>query len=228
MNCQEYLQFKQKLKEQEFTPRENCSVCGFAKRTCYCHMVKSFDSKVLFAILIHKIEIERKIATGILSHLVLENSYLIPGYDYSEDETVNELVNNPSNHCIVLYPGKESINLSKLSPEEKKKMVPDGKQLVIFVIDGTWATARQTMRFSENLKKLPQVSFDLGAPSNFRIRKQPAIECISTVEAIHRTIDLLGDSQGYDIDSRAHDNLIEVFDHIVDHQIAIQNENQNL
>ncbi len=219
-NLQEYTIHKQMLKEQEFTPRENCSVCTLSKRTCFCHLVKSFDSKIIFAILIHKLEIERKIATGTMSHLILKNSFLLPGCDYSDDEEVNKLIDNPENHCVVLYPGKGSLNLSH---EKVKSCFPKEKSLVIFVVDGTWATARHTMRLSENLKNLPRITFD-PKPSTFRIRKQPKVECCSTVEAIHRTIELLGDSQGYDLESRAHDNLLEVFDYMVETQIAMENE----
>ena len=77
------------------------------------------------------------------------------------------------------------------------------------------------MRLSQNLKDLPRISFDNDARSNFRIRKQPKSECLATVEAIHKTIELLGDSQGYNIGSRAHDNLLEVFDFIVEKQISL-------
>lgn len=219
-NLQEYLDFKNKLKAQEFISRENCGICGFASKTCYCHLVKPFDSKIVFAILIHKLEIERKIATGRMSHLCLKNSYLIPGHDYSNDDVVNSLIDNPENHCVVLYPGKGATSLNALTSVEKKSLVPTGQLLVVFVIDGTWRTARQTMRMSSNLSKLPQISFQNTVPSNFRVRKQPSDECCSTVEAIHKTIELLADSQGFDINSRVHDNLIEVFDFIVDNQIS--------
>lgn len=224
-SVQDYLKYKQKLKQQEFTPRENCGVCGLSKRTCYCHLIKSFDPKVTFAILIHKLEIDRKIATGTMSHLILENSYLIPGFDYSDDQVVNDLIENPKNHCVVLYPGKDSLNLSKLGTDQRKEIVPKGKQLVIFVIDGTWSSARHTMRVSQNLKDLPRISFNNSSLSTFRIRKQPSGECLATVEAIHRTLEHLGDSRGYAIDTRAHDNLLEVFDFLVETQISMQNNN---
>ena len=223
-NCQEYLTFKRQLNKQEFTPRKNCAICGFAKRTCYCHMLKPFDPKIVFVILIHKLEIERKIATGRMSHLILKNSYLLPGHDYTNNKIINGLINDPKNHCMVLYPGENSANLSIFTDEEKKAIVPEGKQLVVIVIDGTWATSRQSMRMSTNLATLPQISFTVNSPSNFRIRKQPAFECCSTVEAIHRTIDLLGDSQGFNVELRAHDNLLQVFDFMVSNQLSIMEQ----
>ncbi len=179
---------------------------------------------MVFAILINQLEIDRKIATGTMSHLVLENSYLVPGYDYTDDEIVNGLIDYPENRCVVLYPGESSLNLSKLTSAEKRSIVPEGKQLVVIVIDGTWCTARQTMRLSQNLLKLPQISFNISSPSNFRIRRQPSIECLSTVEAIHRTINLLGDSQGFNVDSHLHDNLLDVFDYIVNTQISMKDK----
>jgi DTW domain-containing protein YfiP len=221
-NYKDYLAKKKELKEQEFTPRENCLVCGFAKITCYCHLIKSFDSKIIFSILIHKLEIDRKIATGTMSHLILKNSYLIPGFDYTSDEVVNGLIEDPQNYCVVLYPGESSLDLSTLTDVEKKMIAPSGKQLVVFVIDGTWRTARQTMRISENLKRLPQISFSNSTPSNFRVRKQPSAEYCSTVEAIHHTINLLGDTVGFHIDSHKQDNLLTVFDYVVNNQISMK------
>lgn len=211
-------------KQDGFSPRKNCSVCGFAKKTCYCHLVKKFDSKVTFAILIHKLEIDRKIATGLLSHLILNDSFLISGHDYTNDKIVNELISNENNYCVVLYPGDDSINLSGLGHEEKSKLVPKGKSLVVIVIDGTWRTARQTMRLSENLGRLPKISFSKTTQSNFRIRKQPADGYCATVEAIHTTIELIGESQNYDVNSRKHDNLLEVFNYIVENQIRLKKD----
>jgi len=222
INLKDYLN-KRKIEQlTAVKPRKNCSRCGFSKKTCYCAKIKPFDSKIKFAILIHQLEIDRKIATGRLSHLILKNSHLIRGSDYSDDTQVNALVNDPQNYCVVLFPGKSSTNLSPLNLEEKKALIPSEKTLVIFVIDGTWATARHTMRISRNLMNLPRFSFELTKPSNFRIRKQPKLECCSTVEAIFQTIEHLGPSRNFDLSLGLHHNLLEVFDYMVDKQISFQ------
>ena len=153
-----------------------------------------------------------------MSHLILKDSHLIPGFDYTENEELNKILENPRHYCVVLYPGKHAKNISALSGEDFATLVPKGKKLVVIVVDGTWNTAKQTMRLSANLSKLPQISFDIETPSNFRVRKQPQDKCLSTVEAIHKTIQLLGNSQGFDIQTKAHDNLIEVFQFMVTNQ----------
>jgi DTW domain-containing protein YfiP len=200
--------------------REYCPQCLFAKKTCYCAHIKRFDPKIKFVILIHQLEIDRKIATGRLSHLILENSLLIRGHDYSQNEKVNDLIADKQNYCAVLFPGDESVDVSALSLNEKQKQFPLDKQLVILVIDGTWATSRQTMRLSSNLASLPRFTFTLSKLSNFRIRKQPRPEFCSTVEAIYECICLLGESRGFDLNSGDHENLLHVFNVVVEQQLS--------
>ncbi len=219
MDLQTYLSNKEKLKTAAPVYRELCENCVQPAFSCYCEHVKSFDPGMDVVILIHPIEMKRRIATGRMSYLVLENSFLIRGQDYTNDAEVNELLQDPSRHCVMLYPGKNSANLSEMSFSEKAALVPEGKRLTLFVIDGTWATAVKTIRQSTNLQKISRVCFSPDKPSNFRVRKQPKSFCYSTIEAIHQTIELVGESLGFDIQSRRHDDLLYVFDKMVERQI---------
>lgn len=220
MKLSDYLKKKQQLAKEVNAPREYCPHCLFTLKTCYCSKLKPFYPKMKFVILIHQLEIDRKIATGRLSHLILEKSELISGHDYSLNQRVNELVQDEQYHPVVLFPGEGSVNLTPLSFEEKQSLFPQNKTLLVFVIDGTWATARQTMRMSSNLIKLPRISFELTKPSHFRVRKQPKPEFCSTVEAIYQMIELLGSSRGFDLTTRVHDNLMDVFNYMVEQQLS--------
>jgi DTW domain-containing protein YfiP len=170
--------------------------------------VKPFDPGVQFVILIHPIEARRRVATGRMAHLSLRGSILIEGIEFSGHPQIRELVSSPENHCVILYPGRNSTDLS----HEGAAFIPNGKKLVVFVIDGTWATAGRMIR-SEDLRGLPSISFTPSTRSRFRVRRQPAAECLSTIEAIHRTIDLLGTTQD-------HDRLLTVFDKMVEFQLG--------
>lgn len=131
-------------------------------------------------------------------------------------------------HSVILYPGPTSKNLTTMSDSEKETLFPKNKQLRIFVIDGTWATARKMTRQSENLKKLPRICFTPLNPSNFRVRKQPKVDCYSTIEAIHHTIELLGESQNFNVQERTHDKLLHVFDYMVERQLHFVKESIRL
>jgi len=198
--------------------REMCLTCRQPAFGCYCEAVRRFDPGLRFVILIHPIEVKRRIASGRMSHLCLERSELIEGKDYSLNKRVNEIVSDPSLQPFILYPGPQAANLSRLSVGERTSLFDPNRELVIFVIDGTWATARKMMR-SENLRSLPRLCFSPEKPSMFRVRKQPAPGCVSTIEAIHQTIDLLGEAVGLDVTNRRHDALLDVFETMVERQL---------
>ncbi|MBC7743025.1 MAG: DTW domain-containing protein [Bdellovibrionaceae bacterium] len=218
-NLQTYLQNKQMQQNAAPVYRSMCKTCMCPEFSCYCQAVHSFNPQIQFVILIHPIEYNRRIATGRMSHLVLEGSHLIKGQDYSANAQVNNLLSDPNNHALILYPGRLSTNVTAMGNEEKMLLFPKDKKITFFVIDGTWATARKMIRQSQNLQSIPRICFSPSSPSNFRVRKQPAAHCVSTIEAIHETIELVGDACGFQTVTRQHDRLLYAFDFMVERQL---------
>ena len=180
-------------------------------------MIKPFESKAHFVLLMHPMEAKKeKTGTGRISLACLKNSELIIGIDFTEDVAVNNLINDPKNYCMILYPGERSLNISSDDITPMKNL--GGKRLVIFLIDGTWPCAKKMMRLSKNLHTLDRVSFTASHESVFVIKEQPAKYCLSTIESIQfflsecdrRGIENLGNQQ---------DNMLEVFKAMVDFQI---------
>lgn len=202
---------------EENSPRRRllCPQCVQPEFSCYCSHIQKFDPQVQFVILIHPIEVRRRIATGRMSHLCLENSILVSGQDFSDNPVVNAVLNDPENQPMILYPGKLSKNLSEMTAEQRASTFTPLKKPVIFVIDGTWATAKKTIRQSRNLQNIPRICFSPDKPSRFRVRKQPLPGYYSTIEAIHQTLELLGTGS-----DRKHDNLLHVFDRMVERQLS--------
>lgn len=220
LNLKTYLENRARLAEQGEVHRKLCTQCFQSVATCYCGEIRPFDPRFRFVILIHPHEARRRIATGRMSHLSLKSSTLITGENFTDDKMVNRILRNPQFHSVILYPGRESMNLSPMTTEQRAGLFPQGKDPVIFVIDGTWRTAKKMLRLSENLRRLPQVCFTPPRLSRFRIRKQPAPECFSTIEAIHELIELVGPLAGFDLESRKHDALLDVFDSMVERQLT--------
>lgn len=193
--------------------RRHCMSCQRPEIVCFCSHLRPFPSSPRFVILIHPIEVKRKIATGRMAHLTLSNSVLAKGVDFTHDEKVNAALAAPDAYPLVLYPAPEAVNLTPLGIEARRALVPPGKTPVVVVIDGTWRTSKRMRRESRNLHGLPLISFTPPAPSRFRVRRQPAAECYSTLEAIHHVIELFGPAD------RRHDALLDVFDHMVEQQL---------
>jgi len=209
----------QSSKEPQY--RELCLSCWQPGFSCYCVHIERFYPGIKFAILIHPIEDRRRIATGRMAHLCMENSELIVGEDYSDNAHVNRLLADTAFQPLVLYPGHNSINLSEMTPRERTQVLDPNKTPLIFVIDGTWNTAQKTMYRSRNIKDLPRLSFVPPSQSQFRVRQQPRPECYSTIEAIHHLIELLGSRPGYDASLNAHHSLIRTFTKMIDRQVEL-------
>ena len=200
--------------------RDICLTCRRARVNCYCSMVRPFASNPSFIILTQPREDKHRFGTGRMAHRCLTNSLVFQGVDFSEHERVNAILRDPKLYPVVLYPGSRSTNLSNLSPEQRAALIPAGKKMVAFLLDGTWKTVRKMVRASQNLCRLPFISFEPRTPSNYRIRKQPRANYYSTVEAIHHVIDLFAAANdGEASNSRPHDNLLEVFDLSVHRQL---------
>lgn len=228
MDLTSYLQKKEMQEKEKPQYRTLCVTCTQPNFSCYCHLIQPFESFINFVILIHPIEAKRRIATGRMSYLSIKDSHLIKGQDYTENNKVNDLIADTNYHSMILYPGRNSQNLSTMTVQQRQQMTPRDKKLRLFVIDGTWATARKMVRQSTNISTLPRICFSPTTPSSFRVRKQPHAGCYSTIEAVHHTIELMKPVQA-EADTRPHDQLLKVFDYMVEKQLDfIRSSNLNL
>ena len=207
--------------------RRHCLACWQPKFNCFCHVVNKFDPNIEFVVLIHPIEARRRVATGRMSYLSLENSHILKGSDFAGDTQLNNLLNEPGYRNIVLSPGLHATNLTGMPQEKICEHFPRDKKLRVFVLDGTWTTAKKMFNRTPELQKLKRYFFIPETQSNIRVRKQPNEKCYCTLEAIHHTIELLGPSQGFDTATGLHDNLLKPFDWMVDSQIDRIKNNRN-
>ena len=140
--------------------RQNCPHCRRPQHYCYCSLIQKIETPITFAILIHHLEARRKIATGRMAHLCLKDSHLIRGDDFTHNDEVNQLIEDSNNHCLLLYPGANALNLSDPAFSEKREaLIHPSKKTILFIVDGTWSSVRKTIRLSENLRRLPTFCF---------------------------------------------------------------------
>lgn len=191
-----------------------CLNCLRPHSTCYCKHVQPVETQTQFVILQHPLERKRTIGTARIAHRCLHGSILVPGRSFQDNATVNACIANPDYHCVILYPGLKAQNISRMSVEEKRSWYPQGKKLVVFVIDGTWLGAKSMLRFSPNLQVLPQISFESTRRSGYAFRRQPKEYCLSTIEAIYEMLGILEP----EVNAR---NLLDVFSGMVDRQLEI-------
>ena len=214
-----YLQKKLEQKENvpSFKREDFCYNCFRLEKNCLCHLIKPFETKTHFVLLMHPMEDKKeKMGTGRISIACLENSQLITGIDFTEDPEVNALIDDPENYCMVLYPGERSLNIS--TDDVSSIIDLKDQRLVVFLIDGTWPCAKKMMKLSKNINTLRRVSFSAEHESLFSIKEQPAKFCLSTLESIHF---FLSEAQRRGLEELCNqqDNMIDVFKEMIEFQI---------
>lgn len=197
-----------------------------ARPVCYCEYVRPFEAGPLLAVLVHPKETRKRIGTNRIVQLGVSNSlrFVGTGEQLDRDPGLAELLQDPKYYPMVLYPGRAAIDLDS-DPDRHTPLTAalrNGKRLLVFVIDGTWDLAQQMLHRSPALRALPQLMFRPDKPSSYRIRRQPGRICLSTVEAVHALLERLDRLRIYPLPARARDGLLEVFDRMVERQLAYQ------
>jgi len=130
----------------------------------------------------HPREHGKAVNTARIAALALPSSTLHVGVDFSEVAAVRDAISDPSRPAMLLYPGPGASELEQLPPAGAVTLV---------VIDGTWHQARVLLRENPQIAALPRYAFTPAAPSEYRIRKEPSPECVSTIEALANALPLL-------------------------------------
>jgi DTW domain-containing protein YfiP len=164
---------------------------------------------------------KERIGTGHITQLQLSNSEIIVDVDFTNNSRVNKILNDEKNSSFLLYPGKESFNLSQRKSEEINTFM-DGHS-TLFLLDGTWPCARKMLKLSKNLQALKRVSFDNKITSKFIIKQQPDPLCLSTIESVYTVINLLKKANMEQCDTK---DFLLPFEKLIEHQLEyIMNPN---
>lgn len=183
--------------------------------TCICKHLNTFHTNTRFIILMHPKEYRKeKSGTGHITNLQLKNSEVIVGVDFSDNNRVNDILADKENKAFLLYPGKDSFNISTRKSDEINSFM--GSYPYIFILDGTWPCARKMLKLSTNLQQLKRVSFDNNIKSKFIIKQQPAALCLSTIESVYTVINLLNKSS---LEKCNTNNFLLPFEKMIEHQL---------
>ncbi|PKL06173.1 MAG: hypothetical protein CVV53_05665, partial [Spirochaetae bacterium HGW-Spirochaetae-9] len=166
--------------------------------------------------------------TGRLTCLNIADSELLPGIAFDEHPRVRQLIDDPGNFPVLLYPGKGSIDLSEsrltgLPATERRKAVADLKaaasrrRITAFLVDATWACSKAVLRESPGLLTLPRLMFTPRTPSRWIIKRQPGPLCLSTLETVHELLCAL-ESVGLE-DYPDKERLLDVFARMQEYQV---------
>jgi DTW domain-containing protein YfiP len=185
-----------------------CSQCGKALKACICATIQPLDTALELIILQHSTEEHRPMGTARILTLSLANCHHFVGENFSQHQELNTLLADKDIDHFVLFPSEAAISLHQYQQQCHSLR----KQRAI-LLDGTWKKAYKMWQLATNLHHLAAVALPSDLQGNYRIRKAPNQNALSTVEA------------GYHLLSRWHPKedfspLISAFEQMVEFQIA--------
>ena len=144
-----------------------CYRCFWPEPLCWCRSITPMATRTRLVFLMHPKEHKHeKAATGRLTHLCLAHSRIIPGVGFDEHEEVQALIRDPASFPVLLYPGRDAVNLTPPpsapasgSPLDPFRAALGNRTLTVFLLDATWALGRKMLRLSQTLQALPRVMF---------------------------------------------------------------------
>lgn len=184
-------------------PRAMCSACARPASVCLCAEIEPVRTRTRVVILQHPRESIVPIGTAKLAELALPNAERLVGVEFAESERLRELLGDANAPPILLFPGPGARDLAR---------EPPAGPVTLVVIDGTWWQAEKLLKRNPELFALPRYAFEAGSPSRYRIRREPAAHCVSTIEAITRALCLL---EG----NTSPEKLLRPFEAMVEHQL---------
>ena len=187
--------------------RELCARCRRPRSVCYCASLPRIDTRTRVVILQHPRERQVAIGTARMASLALPSAELHVGVRWGEHPALARALSDRARPPILLYPGPDATDILRAPPPGPVTLV---------VVDGTWSQARTVVRDNPVLRALPRYAFTAPEPSQYRIRREPSDEYVSTIEALMHVLGALeGDPERF----RA---LLVPFRAMIDAQLACQ------
>ena len=182
--------------------RERCYQCFRPISLCFCEAIPRIDNRTVVLILQHVGERFHPFNTARIVHKSLHHCDLI--VDHNRRLGIHHLPIQAN--AGLLFPRPDAPSLTELSAAERPS------QLVI--IDGTWHQAKTIVRDVPQLRDLPCYRLIPTTPGQYRVRREPDAQSLSTLEA---TVAAL---QALEPDTVGFDQLLSAFHSMVENQLV--------
>ncbi len=185
-------------------PRAVCPRCRRPRSVCYCEHLASIATRTRVVFLQHPRERDMAIGTARMASLCLPNSELHVGVHWDGTPALARALGDPKRPAALLYPGVGARDIL---------VDPPKTPITLIVVDGTWSQAKKLVRSNPALAALPRYAFVPPGPSEYRIRREPQDDYVSTIEAL---VHVLGALEG---DADRFEALLRPFRAMVDTQL---------
>jgi DTW domain-containing protein YfiP len=151
---------------------------------CICAEIHRIALDTRLILVMHHREEKKPTATGPLALELLVNSELRIHGRLETPLDLSDLV-VPDRRTLLLYPGEDA---QILSPGFLER---DPRPVNLIVPDGSWRQAARMGKRLPGLRSIERVRLPEGPPTRWGVRREFHAHCLSTFEAIARTLGIL-------------------------------------
>ena len=185
----------------EEPPRARCLRCRRPQAVCWCDALAPVANATHVVFLQHPREARVPVSTCRMAHLSLTNSQMHVTWSADDLPGLAEQLQGPDTY--ILFPSADATEVGTLTRTPR----------TLVVVDGTWSNARKIVQRSPLLRGLPGLICRPVFTSRYRIRREPADHCLSTIEATAHALEHIERAPG------RYAPILQVFERMVDVQL---------
>lgn len=171
------------------SPSVRCATCLMPASLCICALVPLLETRTRVTLMINFREARKPSNTGKLAARCLTHSTV-------------EIVGKPGSQRVapvlgdelplLLFPSDDAVPIDRYARSDKP--------IALFVPDGSWPQASRLRPHGAAFDSIQRVRLPDGEPSQYRLREEPRIGGLATLEAIARALRVLEDERGPEIE----------------------------
>lgn len=185
----------------EVLPRARCLRCRRPQAVCWCDALAPVANPTHVVFLQHPREARVPVSTCRMAHLSLANSEMHVTWSPDDLPGLAERLGEPDTY--ILFPSADATEVGALTRTPR----------TLVVVDGTWSNAKKIVQRSPLLRGLPGLICRPDYTSRYRIRREPADHCLSTIEATAHALERIERAPG------RYAPILRTFERMVDVQL---------
>lgn len=171
-------------------PRHKCPACYRPPAYCYCSRIRQVVNSWPVFIMQDVREAKHPIGTARIAALSLSQAEMVtldPDAPEQSRDLLTNLFSRPLNNPALIYPGDQARPVSNLNVVPS----PTDRARDLLFLDASWGRSVRMMKVFPALGALPLFALNELPASRYRIRRQPGVDALSTLEAIVWTLQQL-------------------------------------
>lgn len=181
--------------------RSYCPNCRRPLQTCLCDVLVQLDCDYQLFILQDPNEARHALSSAPILHQSIRGARLFIS-DIFDPQSI--LGPDWQTNSLLVFPGNQAISTQQASAHNYKNLI---------LLDGTWRKVTRMLHSNLWLEKLPCIAIDTQHASQYKIRKSPRADGLSTIEAAVHVLNELHTEQDFS-------PILNAFDKMIGFQIA--------